>query len=174
MKMRSKYLLALPVFGLDPLADPGRELHVGLHDRDALGVLCAELRVDEEGDDVVLCRLLEGLDRRALEADVGLGEPGGDDVTDELRERQLPDEQVCGLLVLLDLLDRDHALLLAAGLLDPARRGRRLAGGLARDRLARGLRRAGRLACRVLGACHFVPRPFCPKKIDPKSAPFHV
>ena len=86
-----------------------------LHDGDALGVFCAELGVDEELDEVVLGRFLESLDGEALEPHV-LFVVSLDYFSDELGERELTDEQLSRLLVLLDLSGGDGSLLGSPGL----------------------------------------------------------
>ena len=88
-------------------ADAARELDVLRHDRDALGVDRAEVGVLEEADEVRLCRLLEGEDRRRLEAEVGLEVLR--DLTHEALERQLAEQELRALLVATDLAERDGA-----------------------------------------------------------------
>ena len=70
--------------------DAARDLEVLRHDRDALGVDRAEVGVLEEADEVRLGRLLEGNDRRRLEAEVGLEVLR--DLADEALERELADQ----------------------------------------------------------------------------------
>ena len=102
---------------LHALADPRGELHVRHHYRDALSMLRAQLRVNEEVDEVVLGGLLQGLDGETLETNVGLVVVL-DQLTNELREREFTDEQIGRLLVLLDFPRRDCSLLGPSDLLD--------------------------------------------------------
>ena len=80
-------------------------------------MLCAELCVDEQVDEVVLSSLLESLDGQALESDVGLVVVL-DELSDELGEWELPDQQVSCLLILLDFTGGDCSLLGSPDLLD--------------------------------------------------------
>ena len=52
--------------------DAFAELRVRLHDGDPLRVLCVQLRVHEQADEVVFGGLLEILDRESLETDLVL------------------------------------------------------------------------------------------------------
>ncbi|CAH0367032.1 unnamed protein product, partial [Pelagomonas calceolata] len=134
-------------------ADAARELDVLGHDRDALGVDRAEVRVLEEAHEVGLGGLLEREDGGALEAEVRLEVLR--DLAHEALERQLAHEEFRGLLVAADLAERDRAGAVAVRLLDAARgRGRlarRLGGELLAGRLA-----AGGLAGSLLRAGHFI------------------
>jgi hypothetical protein len=94
-------------------ADAARELDVLGHDRDALGVDGAEVRVLEEADEVGLSGLLEREDGGALEAQVRLELLR--DLADEALEGELADEQLRGLLVATDLAERDRAGAVAWG-----------------------------------------------------------
>jgi len=98
------------VVWLNTLADSGGELHVWHHDRDTLGVLGTQLGVDEQVDEIVLSSLLEGLDGESLETDVGLVVVL-DQLTDELGEGELTDQEVGGLLILLNFPGGDGSLL---------------------------------------------------------------
>ena len=73
-------------------ADAARELDVLGHDRDALGVDGAQVRVLEQADEVRLGRLLQREDGRRLEAQVGLEVLR--DLADEALERELADEEL--------------------------------------------------------------------------------
>jgi hypothetical protein len=79
-------------------ADAPRELNVLRHDRDALGVDRAQVRVLEQPDEVRLGRLLQREDGVRLEPKVRLEVLR--DLADEPLERELADEQLRGLLVL--------------------------------------------------------------------------
>ncbi|CAH0379471.1 unnamed protein product, partial [Pelagomonas calceolata] len=132
-------------------ADAARELDVLGHDRDALRVDRAQVRVLEEAHEVGLGGLLEREDGRRLEAEVRLEVLR--DLAHEALERQLAHEELRRLLVLADLAQRDGARAVAVRLLDAARRRRALARGLGRELLARRLA-AGRLARGLLRAGH--------------------
>ena len=106
------------------------------HDRDALGVDGAEVRVLEEADEVGLGRLLQREHGRALEAQVRLELLR--DLAHEALEGQLADQQLRRLLVAADLAQRDRARAVAVRLLDAARRRRVLARRLGGELLARG------------------------------------
>ncbi len=97
----------------------------------------AQVGVLEERDEIGLDRLLQRTDGRRLEAEVRLEVLR--DLTDQALEGELPDEQLRRLLVATDLSERDRAGLVPMGLLDTARRRRRLTGGLGRELLTRGL-----------------------------------
>ena len=117
-------------------------------------MLGAQLGVDEEVDEVVLGGLLEGLDGETLESDVLLV-VALDELSDQLGEGELSDQQVGGLLVLLDFAGGDGALLGSSDLLDASLGG---AGGLTDcltgDGLTWGLGGGGRLTGGVFGASH--------------------
>ena len=84
--------------GLGALAaDAARELDVLGHDRDALGVDRAQVRVLEEAHEVGLGGLLEREDGRRLEPQVRLEVLR--DLAHQALERQLADQQLRGLLV---------------------------------------------------------------------------
>ena len=137
----------------DTLTDAGGEEHIWLHDGDTLGVLSAELGIDEEVDEVVLGSLLKSLDGETLETDIVL--VGAlDEFSDQLGEWELTDQKLGGLLVLLDFAGRDGTLLGTSDLLDTLGGTRGLTDGLTRDGLAWSLGSRSRLACCVLGACH--------------------
>ena len=95
---------------LNTLADSCGKLHIRHHDRDTLGVLGAQLGVDEQVDEIVFSSLLEGLDGESLETDVGLVVVL-DQLTDELGEGELTDQEVGGLLILLNFPGGDGSLL---------------------------------------------------------------
>jgi len=145
--------ISLLVVWLDSLSDASGELHVWLHDRDALGVLGTQLGVDEQVDQIVLGGFLESLDGETLESDVGLVVVL-DQLTDQLRERELADQEVSGLLVLLDFAGGHCSLLGTSDLLDALAGAGGLADCLAGDGLAWCLGCRGALACGVFGACH--------------------
>ena len=96
-----------------------RQLHVLGHDRDALGVDGAEVRVLKEADEVRLARLLQRGDGRRLEAQVGLEVLR--DLAHEALERQLADQQLRRLLVAANLAQRHRARAEAVRLLLAAR-----------------------------------------------------
>jgi hypothetical protein len=70
-------------------------------------------RVLEEVDEVGFGRLLQCKDRGALPAEADLVVPLGGhlerDLAHDARERELAEQQVCALLVLADLAQRDRA-----------------------------------------------------------------
>ena len=144
---------SLLVIWLYSLPNTGGELHVWLHDRDTLGVLGAELCVDEEVDQIVLGGLLESLDGQTLESDVGFVVVL-DKLTDELREWELADQEISSLLILLDFTSGHCSLLGTSDLLDTLAGACGLADCLAGDGLAGCLCCGGAFACGVLGTCH--------------------
>ena len=85
-------------------------------------MLSAELGVDEEVDEVVLSSFLESLDSKTLESDVLLV-VALDEFSDELGEWELSDQEVGGLLVLLDFAGCDCSLLGSSDFLDASLRG---------------------------------------------------
>jgi len=78
--------------------DAAGQLDVLGHDGDALGVDGRQVGVLEEAHQVGLSGLLQGQYCAALEAQVRLEVLG--DLTHQALERQLPDQQLCALLVL--------------------------------------------------------------------------
>mmetsp|Transcript_2373 Transcript_2373/g.6693 ORF Transcript_2373/g.6693 Transcript_2373/m.6693 type:complete len:212 (+) Transcript_2373:43-678(+) len=105
-------------------ADAPRQLDVPRHDRDALPVHRAQVRILEKADDVVLGRLLQSHERLRLEAHgqrpllaVPRVQRGGDRRAGGLRaevahhplEAHLRDEQLCRSLVVPDLHISPHA-----------------------------------------------------------------
>ncbi len=108
--------------------DAAGKLDVLGHDGDTLGVDGAQVGVLEEADQVGLSGLLEGKDRRALEAEVRLELLG--DLADEPLEGELPDEELSALLVPADLAEGDSAGPVPVGLLHAARSGGGLSGSL--------------------------------------------
>jgi hypothetical protein len=132
-------------------ADAARELDVLGHDGDALGVDGAEVGVLEQADEVGLRGLLQRGDGGALEPEVGLEVLR--DLTDQVLEGELADQQLRALLLLANLTQRDGAGAEAVRLLHAAGGRGRLAGGLGGQLLPRGLA-AGGLARRLLGAGH--------------------
>mmetsp|Transcript_55565 Transcript_55565/g.140849 ORF Transcript_55565/g.140849 Transcript_55565/m.140849 type:complete len:201 (+) Transcript_55565:208-810(+) len=155
-------------------AQAARELQVLRHNRHALRVDGAQVRVLEEADKVGLGGLLESEHGLRLEAHVRLQLLGN--LANEPLEGQLADEQVRALLVLTDLTQRDGALFVPVRLLVLAGHGRcvlplvrRLAGRERGGAHAAGVLRAGagvlggkgaarrqrrRLACGHLGPGH--------------------
>jgi hypothetical protein len=111
----------------------------------------AEVGVLEEPDEVGLGGLLQRGDGGALEAEVGLEVLR--DLPHQPLEGELADQQLCALLVLADLTERDGAGAEAVGLLHPAGRRRGLARRLGRQLLA-GRLAAGGLPRRLLRAGH--------------------
>ena len=83
------------------------ELEIAGEEGDALGVEGQEVGVGEEAGDVRLGRLLEGGDGGRLPAETVL--VAGGELTDEALEGSLAEEEVGGLLVLLDLAEGDGA-----------------------------------------------------------------
>ena len=106
------------------------------HDSDALGVDGAEVGVLEEANEVRLSGLLEGENRRALEAEVSLELLGN--LANQALERELADEELSGLLVSPDLAESDSAWAVPVGLLHAASGGGVLAGCLRGELLTRG------------------------------------
>ena len=97
--------------------DAARELDVLGHDRDALGVDCAQVGVLEEADEVGLRSLLEREHGRALEAEVGLEVLR--DLANQALERELADQELGRLLVPADLAEGDRARAVSVGLFTP-------------------------------------------------------
>ena len=112
----------------------------------------AEVGVLEESNEVRLSGLLEGENRRALEAEVSLELLGN--LANQALERELADEELSGLLVATDLTESNSTRAVTVGLLDTSGGGGALAGGLGGEGLARGLA-SGRLAGGLLGTSHF-------------------
>ena len=111
----------------------------------------SQVGVLEQAHQVGLCGLLQGQDRGALEAQVGLEVLG--DLPDQALEGQLADEQLGGLLVLADFAQGHRAGPVAVGLLHATGGWGRLAGCLGGQLLAGGLASGG-LASSLLGAGH--------------------
>lgn len=96
----------------------------------------AEVGVLEESNEVRLSGLLEGENRRALEAEVSLELLGN--LANQALERELADEELSGLLVSPDLAESDSAWAVPVGLLHAASGGGVLAGCLGGELLTRG------------------------------------
>ena len=112
----------------------------------------AEVGVLEEPDEVRLGGLLERRHGGALESEVGLEVLR--DLADQPLERQLPDQELCALLVLADLPQSHRAGPEAVRLLHAAGRRSGLPSRLSRQLLPRRLA-AGGLASGLLGASHW-------------------
>jgi len=127
------------------------ELNVLWHDGHALGVNGAEIGVLKETNKVGLGGLLEGRDGRALEPEISL------EVlryfTNQTLERELPDQELCALLVLPNLTERHRPWPESVRLLHAAGGRSRFSGGLRRQLLARCLS-AGGFASGLLGTSH--------------------
>ncbi len=106
------------VSGLALASDTARELDVLGHDRDALCVNRAQVRVLEDANQVRLCSLLQRPNGGALEAQVRLELLR--DLADEALEGQLADQQLGALLVVADLAECDRARAVAVRPLDAA------------------------------------------------------
>lgn len=135
----------------DRRAHTGSKLEVLGLDGHTLGVDRAQVGILEKRDHVRLRGLLHGGERRRLEAHVSL--EALCDFTNKTRKRRLADEKLSGLLHRPDFAERDGASLEAARLRGAHRNA--LASRLGGDLLHRALA-AGRLACGLLGASHFV------------------
>ena len=96
----------------------------------------AEVGVLEEANEVRLSGLLEGENRRALEAEVSLELLSN--LANQALERELADEELSGLLVSPDLAESDSAWAVPVGLLHAASGGGVLAGCLGGELLTRG------------------------------------
>ena len=96
----------------------------------------AKVGVFEEANEVRLSGLLEGENRRALEAEVSLELLGN--LANQALERELADEELSGLLVSPDLAESDSAWAVPVGLLHAASGGGVLAGCLGGELLTRG------------------------------------
>ena len=120
---------------LNALSNASGEFHIRLHDGDALSVLSAHLRVNKEVDQIVLSGLLHGLDGETLETDIVLVVVRNQ-LTHKLGEGQLADQELGGLLVLLDFAGGNCTLLGAASLFHTTGCTRGLAGSFTGDRLA--------------------------------------
>ena len=94
---------------------PG-QLDILGHDGDTLGVDGAQVGVFKQTDEVGLTGFLQGHDRRALEAEVGLEVLS--DLSHQALEGQLADEEFGALLVTADLTESDSAWPVTVGLLD--------------------------------------------------------
>ena len=96
----------------------------------------AKVGVLEEANEVRLSGLLEGENRRALEAEVSLELLSN--LANQALERELADEELSGLLVSPDLAESDSAWAVPVGLLHAASGGGVLAGCLGGELLTRG------------------------------------
>ena len=141
MALKKAICEALESFLSSLTTDAPGQLDVLGHDGDTLGVDGAQVGVLEESDEVSLRGLLEGHDGGGLEPKVGLEVLG--DLPDETLEGELPDEELGGLLVPPDLSEGDGTGAVPVGLLDSARRGRRLPGSLGGQLLPGGLASGG-------------------------------
>ena len=81
------------------------QLDVLGHDGYSLGVNSAQISVLEQTDQISLSCLLKSRHSRALETQIGLEILG--DFTDQALEWELPDEKLCGFLVLADFSESD-------------------------------------------------------------------
>ena len=131
-------------------ADAARQLHVLRHDRNALGVDGAQVRVLEDADHVRLSRFVERKDCGRLESKVGLEILR--DLANQALERELLDEELRRALVLADIAKGDRSRTIAMRLLhsssrNPLLRARRLGRELLAQRLA--ARRLARVICFV-------------------------
>ena len=95
---------------LDAAADSGGELHIWLHDGNTLGVLGTKLSINEEVDKIVLSSLLKSLDGKTLETNISLVGVLNE-LTNKLGEWELTDQEIGGLLILLDFTCGDGTLL---------------------------------------------------------------
>lgn len=139
---------------LDAASDSGGEEHVWLHDGDTLGVFSAELCVDEEVDEIVFSGFLEGLDGEALESDV-LFVVALDEFSDELGEWEFSDQEVSGLLILLDFASGDCSLLGSSDFLDTSLRcASGLTDSLTGDSLTWSFSSWSRFTSSVFGSSH--------------------
>jgi len=127
------------------------ELNVLWHDSHALGVNGAEIGVLKETNKVGLGSLLEGRDGGTLEPEISL------EVlryfTNQALEWELPDQELCALLVLPNLTERHRPWPESVRLLHAASGRSRLSGGLCRQLLARSLSTSG-FASGLLGTGH--------------------
>ena len=115
----------------------------------------AELSIDEEVDEVVLGRFLQSLDGETLETDIVLV-VALDEISDQFGERELADQKLRALLVLLDFAAGHGTLLRAAGFHDALGGAGRLTDCLTCDGLARRLRSGHGFASSVLSTSHFL------------------
>ena len=134
-------------------ADSSSQLNVLRHDRHALGVDGAQVRVLEQADQVGLGGFLQGEHGRSLESQVVLEVLS--DLSDESLEGQLADEELGALLVPSDLSEGDGSGSVSVGLLDSSGGRRALPGGLG-GQLLSGSLSSGGLSCGLLGSGHLV------------------
>ena len=132
-------------------SDPPGELDVLWHDGDTLGVNRAQVGVFEQANQVGFRRLLQCLNRVALEAQIGLEILSN--LANQTLEGQFADEKFGGLLVSADLPQRHGTWPVAVRLLDTSRGRSALSGGLSRQLLSRRFATSG-LAGGLLGSSH--------------------
>jgi len=96
--------------------DAASQLNILGHDGYSLGVDGTEVGVLEETDEVSLGCFLQGHDSRGLESEVSLEVLG--DLTNETLEGELPDEELCALLVTTDFTKSDGTGPVTMGFLD--------------------------------------------------------
>merc|ERR1719367_1790896 len=121
--------------------DPPGQLDVLGHDGDTFGVDGAQVSVLKQPDEVGLASLLQSSNGSRLESEISFEILG--DFSDETLEGELPDEELGGLLVPPDLSEGDSTRAVPVGLLDSARRGRRLPGSLGGELLPGSLASGG-------------------------------
>merc|ERR1711970_1331800 len=137
---------------LGPLTtDPPGQLDILGHDGHPLGVDGTEVGVLEETHQVSLASLLKSHHSRALEPQISFEVLGN--LANMTLERQLADEQLCGLLIPPDLPQSNCARSITVGLLDTPSGGGRLPGSLGGKLLPRSFASSG-LASSLLGPCH--------------------
>ena len=134
-------------------ADSLGKLDIPLHDSNSVSVDSAKVGILEETDEVSFRGFLEGSDSAGLEPEIAT-ESGGDFPNEPL-EWELPDEEICGLLVLPDFSEGDgtwaESVLLLGTLGVDGWGG--LAGGLGTKGLPWGLTTGG-LSSGLLGTSH--------------------
>ena len=138
--------------------DPARQLYVFRHDRDALRVDGAQVRVLEQSHQVRLAGLLQSSDGGRLESEIGLEVLR--DFPHQTLEGQLADQQLGGFLVSADLAQGHRSGAVAMGLLDAAGGRRRLPRRLGRELLPGGFP-SRRFTSRLLGTRHILPTQIC-------------
>ena len=152
MAFRKAKVVVLQSANLSPLAtDTTGQLDVLGHDGHPLGVDGAQVGVLEETDQVGLRGFLQSHDSRGLEAKISLEVLGN--LTDQTLEWQLPDEELCGLLVTTDLTESDCSRPVTMGFLHSSGGWGTLPGSLGGQLLPWGLA-SSRFTGGLLGTSH--------------------
>ena len=139
-------------------SDSPCEQNVLTHDSDPIGVNSAHVGILKETDQISLRSFLKGHDSRTLESRLDLDLVG--DFLDKSLERQFPDEEFGGPLILPDFSDGDGAWLESVWLLDASSGwGGLLGGGLVGVLLSRSLDAGGAFSGCGFGSSHWYYKP---------------